>query len=186
MADYTDNALLASIKALDNVVLPAVDPADPLASEQLRLVSGFLKFFRERLAYWPKRYTFELQHYQGLGQELLEDASSVSAEVAKRLETALEGARVLQLEQGVDLHRVRGATAALSECISALARLAFTANPDLRRRVEVKIMSGSKRWVDMQRSWFKTHGFELRPDELPEIATTLAIRPSGVGPRATN
>jgi hypothetical protein len=186
MADYTDNAFLASIKALDNVVLPAVDPADPLASEQLRLVSGFLKFFRERLSYWPKRHTFELKHYQSLGQDLLQDASRISAEVEKRLEGALEDARLLELDQGVELQRVREATAALSECISALARLAVAADPDLRRRIEVQIMSASKRWVDMQRSWFKSQGFEHRPGDLPELEEALVAVPSGVRLKANS
>ena len=48
MPDYTDNSFRASIKALEDVVAPALDPSNPLAAEQLRLVSGFLRFFQER------------------------------------------------------------------------------------------------------------------------------------------
>src|SRR3954452_4273924 len=44
-----DNALGAAIRALEEVVAPAIDPADPLAAEQLVLVIDSLRFLRERL-----------------------------------------------------------------------------------------------------------------------------------------
>lgn len=79
MADYTDNALLASIKALNEVVLPALDPSDPLATEQLRLVAGFLKFLGARLPYVHDRNRFELEHYLALAGRLAADARLASA-----------------------------------------------------------------------------------------------------------
>ena len=41
MADVTDNGLRAAVKALTDVVAPSIDPTDPLAKEQLRLVVDF-------------------------------------------------------------------------------------------------------------------------------------------------
>lgn len=173
MADYTDNALLASIKALDNVVLPAVNPGDPLASEQLRLVSGLLKFMRQRLAYWPQRYHFELDHYLALGQQLHPDAKDLSGEAASRLGDAIDRATTLRQRGDFDLQALQGATAELSQAISALARAAVVAPHGQRRRVERSILEASKRWVDMQRAWFLPQGFELRAGELPELQEVL-------------
>ena len=48
MADHEENAIRAAIKALSQVVAPAVDPSNPLAVEQLRLVVQFLDFHLER------------------------------------------------------------------------------------------------------------------------------------------
>ena len=173
MADYTDNALLASIKALEKVVAPAVDPADPLAGEQLRLVVGFLKFLRLRLPDWHLRLVFELDHYLALAEQLQADARLASDAVSLQLHSAIEQARAVQRQDGAPPAELRAATAALTAPISVLARAVASADADLRKRIERTILAGSKQWVDMQRAWFAPQGFELRPDELPALATLL-------------
>ena len=40
--DHTANTLRAISKALTDVIAPAVDPKDPLANEQLRLVIDYV------------------------------------------------------------------------------------------------------------------------------------------------
>ena len=185
MADYTDNALLASIKALNEVVAPAVDPTDPLAGEQLRLVAGFLKFLGTRLPYVYDRNRFELEHYLALGERLAADAQRASPPVAQRLATALVDARALLQGRGASVDEMRSATAALSAPISGLVRAVADADPALRRRIEQAVLAGSKPWVDMQRAWFVVQGFELHPDELPPLCEALkaASRPPAAAAR---
>ena len=173
MADYTDNALRASIKALNEVVLPALDPSDPLATEQLRLVAGFLKFLGARLPYGHDRNRFELEHYLALGERLAADARPASAEVSQRLDQAIDGARILLQGQRVSVADMRSATAALSAPISGLVRVVAHADSALRQRIEQTVLAGSKPWVDMQRAWFVVQGFELHPDELPSLDEAL-------------
>jgi len=175
MADYTDNALLASIKALNEVVLPAVDPSDPLATEQLRLVAGFLKFLRTRLPQVHDRNRFELEHYLALGERLADDARLVSPQVSRRLDGAIEDARALLRSRAASVAELRSAAAALSAPISGLMRVVADADPVLRQRVEHAVLVDSKRWVDMQRAWFVVQGFELHPDELPPLDEALRI-----------
>ena len=177
MADYTDNALLASIKALNEVVLPAVDPSDPLAGEQLRLVAGFLKFLGARLPYVHDRNRFELEHYLALGMRLAADARLASPQVAQRLDQAIDEAEALLRGPRASVEEMRRAAAALSAPISGLARVVADAEPALRRRVEQAILVGSKPWVDMQRAWFVVQGFELHPDELPPLDEALRVAP---------
>lgn len=176
MADYTDNALLASMKALEKVVLPALDPADPLAGEQLRLVLGFLKFLRLRLPLWQARVHFELAHYLGLAQQLASDARQLSDAVSLRLDAAIEQASALQRDELPTAEAAKAASAALATAISALARVAATAQPALRREVERRILAGSRQWVDMQRAWFAPQGFEMHPAELPPLDMLLGAR----------
>jgi len=173
MADYTDNALLASIKALNEVVLPAVDPTDPLAGEQLRLIAGFLRFLGSRLPYVHDRNRFELEHYLALGERLAADARQASAEISQRLDRAIAEARALLQGQRASVAEMRSATAALSAPISGLVRAVADADTALRRRVEQTVLAGSKPWVDMQRAWFVVQGFELHPDELPPLGEAL-------------
>lgn len=183
MADYTDNALASSLKALEQVVLPAVDPKDPLATEQLRLAAGFLKFMRARLDLWYPRLAFELNHYLALAEALAEDATVLSDEVAQRLKSAIAQARSVKERELALPADMRAATAQLSACISGLARLAATAPPELGRRVERQVLAHAKRWVDMQRAWFAPQGFELRASELPDLQQVLLApvdtRPGG-------
>ena len=173
MADYTDNALLASIKALNEVVLPAVDPRDPLAGEQLRLVAGFLKFLRLRLSHVQDRRRFELDHYLELAQRLAADARAVSADVSSRLDMAIEHARALVRRVDASDDDVRAATAALTAPLSALVRAAAQVDPAMRRRIEQAVVAGARPWVDMQRAWFVPQGFELHADELPSLEQAL-------------
>lgn len=173
MADYTDNALLASIKALEKVVLPAVNPEDPLAGEQLRLVTGFLKFLRGRLPYWHHRCFFELNHNLALAELVVPDAREVNAEVSARLDNAIDMALQLRAQQSPALDAVGVASQALAEAVSGLVRALPLADAERQRRVEKNVLAASKRWVDMQRAWFLPQGFEMNPDELPSLEYAL-------------
>lgn len=173
MADYSDNSLLSSIKALEHAVLPALDPTDPLAGEQLRLVMGLLKFFRARMDLVYPRQMFELFHSLDLARQVAGDARLLSDEIAQRLDLAIASGTELKQQPLPRAADVRAASAELAACTSALVRLAAPGDPVVRQRVERAVMQGSKRWVDMQRAWFAPHGFELRPGELPALDQVL-------------
>ena len=173
MADRNDGALQAAIKALEHAVLPAVNPADPLAGEQLRLVVGYLKLLRQRLDYVEDRKRFELEHYRTLAEALQDDARTQGGEVAQRFEAALR--EVKAAERPCD---VPAATAAVASAVSGLVRVVADADPERRRRIEQTVARHSKRWIDAQRAWFAPLGFELRPEQLPALADAKqAARP---------
>lgn len=171
MADNTQNALAAAIKALEQVIAPAVNASDPLASEQLRLVIGTLKVLCSRLDHIVGRQDFELQQYLRLSQALQADAREVSVEIAGRLDAAIAHAIQLQEQAQRSPEQTRQAAAALASPLSALARQAPAAPEATRRRIEQRIVASQGQWVAMQRAWFLPHGFELRPGELPALDT---------------
>ena len=163
MADYTDNALLASIKALNEVVLPAVDPSDPLAGEQLRLVAGFLKFLGARLPYVHDRNRFELEHYLALGVRLAADARLASAQVSQRLDQAIDDA---ELCCSGPRARSRRCAAPPGRCRRRSAAWRGSSPTPTRRCAGASSRSswsGSKPWVDMQRAWFVVPGLRAPP-----------------------
>lgn len=168
MADRNEGALQASIKALEQAVLPAVDPADPMAGEQLKLTIGYLKLLRQRLDHAADRARFELAHYRTLAQSLHDDARALGGEIAARFDGALAQAAAAGREA-----EVRAASAALAAAVSGLVRAAAGAEPGRRRRVELTVARQSRRWVDAQRAWFAPLGFELRPAQLPPLADAL-------------
>lgn len=172
MADRTEGALQAAIKALETAVLPAVNPADPLAGEQLRLAIGYLRLVRSRLDHLEDRAHFELAHCRQLALALREEAHALGGEPAQRLDAALA-----QADAAVRPAQVRAASAALSAAVSGLVRAAAQGDADRRRRIELTVARDSRRWVTAQRAWFTPLGFDLRPGELPELAD--ALRPPG-------
>jgi hypothetical protein len=176
MADHTENALAASIKALTEVVTPALGTADPVAVEQLRLVIGFLKFLQTR---WPlshARGRFELDHSLRLAQSLIPDARSVSTEVHRRLETGVARAQALLGDAAAGSATFYETSADLSAAVSALLRAAAEGDSDVRQRVERAVLTQAKVSIDAQRAWHLPMGFELEPGELPSLQTLFGAR----------
>ena len=177
MADRTDNALRACMKALDEVIAPAIDPAHPLANEQLRLVRGFLAFFAARMDHVPRRERFELEHYRAMGARLLPLAQGVAADTAARLEDAVAqaGATLAGAEPSNDA--LRAATARLTAAVSSLVRCSARAEPALRDAIERQVFTHSRALVDLQRTWFALQGFDLHPEQLRSLDDALRVAP---------
>jgi hypothetical protein len=174
-ADHTDNALIAAIKALDEVVAPAIDTSNPLALEQLKLVSRFLGFLRQRLPYQSQRDRFELHHYMALARELsplVVDASLASQ--AQRLNQGIDDAATTIDDRDASTAQVRDAVERLTTAISVLVRSVGSADPVLRGRVERKVVSASAALFDMQRAWYLPMGFEPDPERVPTVQAALA------------
>lgn len=168
MADRNEAALQAAIKALEHAVLPAVDPANPLAGEQLRLVVGYLRLLHSRLAQSQDRSRFELAYHQALAEALGEEARIEGGEVAERFAAAMAQAAEARRSAEID-----AATASLAGAVSGLVRAVASAAPERRRHIERTVATHSRRWIDARRAWFAPLGFELRPTELPPLADAL-------------
>ncbi len=182
MADHTDNGLRAAIKALDEVVAPAIDASNPLATEQLRLVSRYLGFLRERLHYQSDRERYELWHYTALAQSILTQmqpstqTQSPLAQIQQRLALAVVAAVPLCEDTSVALVKIRAALGPLTSAISALVRSVTNAQPSLRTPIERLVLDASKRLLDVQRAFYLPIGFEPDPSLVPTMDSALAAR----------
>jgi hypothetical protein len=177
MADRNDGALQAAIKALEQAVAPALDPADPLAGEQLRLVVGYLKLLRGRLGLIERRARFELQHHAAMAQALHDEFVAIGGEPARRAQAALMQAAPLLADPAADAQALRSTAALLAGAISGLVRAAADVEPGLRRRIEHQVAQQTRRWIDAQRAWFAPLGFELYAGELPSLNEALETAP---------
>src|SRR4051812_7850261 len=146
-----DNALGASIRALEEVVAPALDPADPLAAEQLVLVIDNLKFLRERLDFLHDRARFALQHHLKL-------AHAVSADVA--LDDEIEAATALLSNGAARTPELRDGAAALA---AALRNAVREADEETRTRIERTIVAGSRERTEADRAWHLPQSFDPDP-----------------------
>ena len=94
--DHTDAALRAVVKTLRDVVAPALDPADPLAHEQLRLAVDYLEFLRGRFEWLHGRERFDLTHHLDMARAMCRIGGPVSARVATALAASIDrGERVI-------------------------------------------------------------------------------------------
>jgi hypothetical protein len=169
--DHSINTLGAAIKALDDVVAPAVDPADPLATEQLRLVSESLAFLRSRLPYLHDRSVLELQRSLALGSAIAEAAAPV-ASTAPLSRVIAEGSAVLD-DRRASHSEIDVAAARIGAEIRNMIRLAATFDDAVRSTIERAVLADLEGSLDFYRAWYVPLGFDPRPDSVPTVADAL-------------
>jgi hypothetical protein len=176
MADHTDNALRAAIRALDEVIYDAIDPNHPLAHEQTKLVSKYLQLILSRQEYAHDRLQFDLSHYIEMAEHVKADANLVSPAISQALEETL--AKALQLKQSSSARELdlRNCSQKLAAILTALVRTTSEANHELRKRIEKIILLDSKAFLDAQRAWFLPQGWEPKPELVPSIEQVFQIK----------
>lgn len=165
-----DLQLKVVIKALRDTVMPALDPAQSTAIEQLGLSIATLEMVRARSPYRAAREWIDLAD----AVELARCVSAVTghAELTDEIAT---GQRLLEIScPPIDsLERSRGV---ILSTISALVETAADANIDRLTRI---VIAGSKPSTDMARSWSRSAGFEPEPADVPELTAFLEQRIKG-------
>ncbi|WP_067899535.1 hypothetical protein [Nocardia vaccinii] len=171
MADHSENSLRAVIKSLRDIVGPAVDPADPLATEQLTLSIAYLEFLRERLAHMHSRAMFELEHHRRIAGSVLDIVGDT--EIAAALRGSARAGEQAVRDAGGDTAALREATAAIAAALRTVLRA--DVEPELRSEVERAVMAAIPERVDFERSWYLPMGFDPAPHSarpLEEIMST--------------
>jgi hypothetical protein len=163
MADHSMNALMAAARAMEEVVLPAVDKGHPLAMEQAALVAKFLKLFGQRWAHANDRNRFELHHYAQLAAALQTDAAEVSPSIAAALQAANTAAEHTLQKPGVGAMELQSAAQAVAGVLTALVRTAQLLGHPASGRIEQRVLEASAELLGMQRAWFLPQGWEPDP-----------------------
>jgi hypothetical protein len=173
--DHTVPALRAAVIAMNEIVIPAVDPNHPLAREQAKIVSGLLAMLSTRLPHLHARAVFELVHYQDVAAAVHDDATEVSPSLARELsamsgkaDDLLSSARTATLD-------LREAAGRLAQVVTALVRAAGRSESPAARRIEATVLDRAKTLLDGQRSWFLPQGWETDPGAVPPIDEALVV-----------
>ncbi len=168
------------IKALTDVVLPAVDPANKLAQEQARLVVGTLNLMAQQL---PLRFRFDCDELSRLLQlaDVLRKAAQGGAGTAACVErmgrAATAASRALeQAQAGPDA--IGQAIRDLRAVTSQVVRSAYVeCEGAALKRVEGAVLASSKEQLLRDRSWVLAQGWEPDPEAVPKIRNLLEARP---------
>ncbi|MES2681999.1 MAG: hypothetical protein V4650_00630 [Pseudomonadota bacterium] len=169
-----DVQIQSMLKALNDVVLPALDPANKLAQEQARLVMGMLALMSQQL---PLQFRFdcdELTRLIGFCREL-EAAAGVEA-------TTLSGraaaASAVLARAKADPAEVQQAVKQLRAVTSEVVARAFSVSDTaLQDRVQRLVLALAAEQNPRDRAWFAAQNWEPDPRALQPIETLL--RPVG-------
>ena len=174
MSDHCVIGLRAAIKALKHTIAPAVDPANPLANEQLRMVCAFLSMLAEQLPHRSMRIRYDLQSATALAEAVLPHVQGSSIESVAALEAARALARRALAADYVTETEIEHATGCVNAALSATVRALNECDVTTRERVERAVVLHAKTWLDVQRAWFLPLGFDPNARTVPSIVTALS------------
>jgi hypothetical protein len=177
MQTRPDLQIKSILKAMNDVVLPAVDPDNKLAQEQVRLCMGLLGLMARQL---PLQFRFdcdelarltafsaELRRVAGGGVQTREALANLD-EATGKASGLLERARVAPVEIEQAVRAMREATGAL---ISSVFR---DGDANAQDRVQKATLAMSREQLLRERAWVITQGWEPDPKAVPPIEELLA------------
>lgn len=172
-----DIQIQSVLKAMRDVVLPALDPTHSLAQEQARLCMGLLDLLARQL---PMQFRFdidELGRLAGLADALVETVSAAAPGegAVQAMQAGAQTARDVLRRAQADPAEVVDAVRALRASTSALVQ-AVCATPSnvAIGAVERLVFDAGREQLLRDRSWLLAQGWEPNPDAIPPIETLLA------------
>ncbi len=157
MIPEIDVQLAAVIKALGDNVAPALDPANPMAAEQLHLAMATLAIVRQRLP--------------DLHANLRCDLAEAIA-LAGRIGAGTGAAEAVLTSPESSAQRLESEVRALKEAITA--RIDAVRGTADEARVARAVMEAAQAPILRWRSWASGMGFEPDPAAVPPLADLLA------------
>lgn len=172
--------LASMMKAMTDVVIPAIDAKNDLAMQQAQLIVGMLNLMAHQL---PIQFRFDRDELQRLvksaeGLSLLSSNDSAVSTAVEQLAASSDAAlRVLEhctldpAELVASVKTMREATSMLMAAVSrSNDKAAFTT-------VEQAVLALSKEQLLRDRSLLLVQGWEPDPAAIPPIETLLGLAP---------
>lgn len=164
------------IKALTDVVLPAVDPANRLAQEQGQLIVGMLHLMAQRL---PLQYRYdrhELQHFLALADQLSAQAAGLpeAREALTALADAAARGRATLAAAGIEPVQLEAANLALRAATGAVVSSTATAADEVAvRAIGAAVLAHAEAMLLRERAWVAPQGWEGPGSGLPALETLI-------------
>jgi hypothetical protein len=172
--------ITSMIKALTDVVIPAIDPVNKLAIEQSRLIVGLLNLMASQLPVQVKFDRDELARLATCSRTLIATVSADSGirTAIAQLETCTDTALGLLERNALTPADLVGGVRKLKAAVGTLVTVAAASTDiDAQLRIERIVLTMSKEQLLRDRSLMKLQGFEPNPAALPEIMQLLVDEP---------
>lgn len=159
------------VKALAETVLPAIDPDNRTAIEQVHIVIGSLKMLPEQIdsAHW-----FEVKEGDDLAIMINEIVKIEPSLASGDIDGELAANAAIIARGDVQLSAIRASNAALRKRIDTLVEAIFTdGTPEQRRAVQRKLIDRSTAQIGRERAFVAGAGFDVFPDNLLPLAEAM-------------
>lgn len=166
MLPSIDLRIANMIKALEQVILPALPKRERLARDQANLVMGHLRLMSSQ---WKAAARFEegtLDGMIGLAQKL---AGIIGGEAKAQLEAAVAEVQTVDRR---DVAALEAAYNAVGHVVDDVIRGGADHAPLPQAAVDVLLDYGAVQ-ARRERAWFKGNGLDPHASELPEISDIL-------------
>ena len=161
-----------AIRAMEQTVLPAVDPNDRIATEQAGLVLAALRVLEQRVPIWRAYQRDELQRLIALSDRI----ARVEGDGAAELRALADHGRTLFASAEAEAPELEAAVIALRGEIGAL----IASREQVHRTPLGKlVLEASKVQLERERAWLVPFGFETESSGLRPIEEQLSASRSG-------
>ena len=168
MIQSLDRQLQVVLRALTDVVAPALGDAEKHVVEQLHLSIATLSFVASRMPDARRFARYELLTYADMADAVAEAAAGEKPNQARTLgATATEGRALLE-RADADTEALEAAARACREEIAAVSDAVH--GTEAAGAVERIVLERSGPIIAQSRLWCAPFGFELKPDDLPAPA----------------
>lgn len=158
-----DSQLQVSLRALQDVVAPALAGAEKHAVEQLMLAVLTIGFVKTRLPEARRFYRLELRNWIGLAREVAAIAGAEDSVASK-----IVAAEAILNDPEKDLADFGSASRQLRDAVTAASSDAV--GKPHGERLDAAILGKHSEMLAQSRQWCLPFGFELQPELLPKPA----------------
>lgn len=171
MIPSIDDRLDSMARAIQEAILPSLDPKQSLAIEQAHLTLGQIAIIRQQLDLAPAFERHEAEAMVALARRLLADARG-GVETTKAAEDLQQAVAAATWDSPP---AVRAITHSVGCAIEALIAASGIDGDDAFRQSSFDhVLAAGRETALRDRSWNRSSGFEIADANLPEIATLLA------------
>ncbi|MCB1476316.1 MAG: hypothetical protein H6883_05710 [Rhodobiaceae bacterium] len=171
--DHTDVGLRAVVRALADVVTPAVDESNSLAREQLRLSIDYIEFVAARLEYLNDREVFDLRNHLAMARNIVQILGDAAAPGHSTLVAAIGQGETALSSGAVPMRSLKDATASLAAAVADVVRSASEMEQSVARAIEKAVIDSSKERIAFERAWYEPLGFDPNPGNVPSVRDVM-------------
>ncbi|MFT4825390.1 MAG: hypothetical protein ACI9DH_000060 [Halioglobus sp.] len=173
MIQTFDTQLEVSLRAMREVVAPALNDAESHVIEQFHLALITLEFMRERLPYARSFHRLELTHLLNFSEQVRGLVANDQPDLAAALDqTETTGHKDLaRPEAEIEDYLIVGRK--LREHIGEVIKLSN--GKPYENELDKLALRSQKEFLPAQRAWCEPLGLDTRPDEVLKIEEVLAV-----------
>lgn len=158
-----DAQLQGALRALEEVVAPALAGGEKHVVEQLAVAIATIGFVKTRMPEARRYYRSDLRGWIAFAQEAADIAGAFEP-----LDSARMDAESLLEDPEADLPAFEAASRRLADAATALSHLSV--GQPFEPRLDAVIFSRAEARIGQYRQWCSLFGFEIQPEKLPEPA----------------